>query len=604
MTECMPISTPPSRLQARPAGHVGRRGRAGCAVADATTPARRRSRRARSANIWCAGRRADDGGLREQRGGERRGVRARGLVRHGRHAATCDPAGYLFITGPLEGGHQPRRRDHLAVRGRGGAALAPAVRRSSRSRRRDEALQEVVGCVVVAEPGAQRRPRSAHSRSGAAGPAPPVQVAAARRVHDGVPKNATNKLQRIRFAERCSMADLRDGVPTRERHFEATCPPKGAPLRAPRSRCARSASTRDATRPRERAAGRADAPRVVEREVAGEPRSCSTSVRRGGGGGARRGSRTRAAARGARGGRPGYYLLPKHASRCRSIRDHRVPTPRRAAPTATSTRTAAADARREGLRRAALRSSRSIAAVWRVTCSARARPSRSRPTSSRSAATRSWRASSSRRCASSSRSRSRSRSSSRTAPSPTWRRSSSAAASTRTSCSADLEAGEGQGAGAAARAGLTAGKRASTAARGCRRWTRGEQVGGGVGRRPSTQRQAGGCCSCSCCRCACAADPAHHGRGCATRTSGSALMERGVGRLPRAARVALLTKGLASVVFPLAGSRSSGSSSASTRPVATACGARTTCAGGSSTRRHPRPRRFRRVGACSTCTTA
>ena len=46
----------------------------------------------------------------------------------------------------------------------------------------------------------------------------------------GVPKNATNKVQRIKFAERCSMADLTDAMSSLDRHFEADCPPPGAAL--------------------------------------------------------------------------------------------------------------------------------------------------------------------------------------------------------------------------------------------------------------------------------------------------------------------------------------------------------------------------------------
>ncbi|KAJ5835673.1 AMP-dependent synthetase/ligase [Penicillium robsamsonii] len=101
----------------------------------------------------------------------------------------------------------------------------------------DEVLQEVVGVVIVTPPGLTRPDiRQIHEALQPILHQPkwPALVV----YMDGVPK-ANNKIQRIKLAERLSLETLTTATPLANRHYEATCPPAGAPLSAliPKKAC-------------------------------------------------------------------------------------------------------------------------------------------------------------------------------------------------------------------------------------------------------------------------------------------------------------------------------------------------------------------------------
>ncbi|KXG48224.1 AMP-dependent synthetase/ligase [Penicillium griseofulvum] len=101
----------------------------------------------------------------------------------------------------------------------------------------DEVLQEVVGVVIVTPPGFTRPDlRQIHEALQPIIHQPkwPALVV----YMDGVPK-ANNKIQRIKLAERLSLETLTTTTPLANRHYEAVCPPTGAPLTAliPKTAC-------------------------------------------------------------------------------------------------------------------------------------------------------------------------------------------------------------------------------------------------------------------------------------------------------------------------------------------------------------------------------
>ncbi|KAJ5164257.1 AMP-dependent synthetase/ligase [Penicillium coprophilum] len=101
----------------------------------------------------------------------------------------------------------------------------------------DEVLQEVVGVVIVTPPGLARPDlRQIHEALQPILHQPkwPALVV----YMDGVPK-ANNKIQRIKLAERLSLETLTTATPLANRHYEAVCPPTGAPLTAliPKKAC-------------------------------------------------------------------------------------------------------------------------------------------------------------------------------------------------------------------------------------------------------------------------------------------------------------------------------------------------------------------------------
>ncbi|CAP80625.1 Pc12g09980 [Penicillium rubens Wisconsin 54-1255] len=94
----------------------------------------------------------------------------------------------------------------------------------------DEVLQEVVGVVIVTPPGFTRPDlRQIHEALQPIIHQPkwPALVV----YMDGVPK-ANNKIQRIKLADRLSLDTLTTTTPLASRHYEAVCPPTGAPLSA------------------------------------------------------------------------------------------------------------------------------------------------------------------------------------------------------------------------------------------------------------------------------------------------------------------------------------------------------------------------------------
>ncbi|KAJ5959588.1 AMP-dependent synthetase/ligase [Penicillium vulpinum] len=94
----------------------------------------------------------------------------------------------------------------------------------------DEVLQEVVGVVIVTPPGITKPDlRQIHEALQPIIHQPkwPALVV----YMDGVPK-ANNKIQRIKLAERLSLETLTLNTPLANRHYEAVCPPIGAPLSA------------------------------------------------------------------------------------------------------------------------------------------------------------------------------------------------------------------------------------------------------------------------------------------------------------------------------------------------------------------------------------
>jgi acyl-CoA synthetase (AMP-forming)/AMP-acid ligase II/acetyltransferase-like isoleucine patch superfamily enzyme len=143
-----------------------------------------------------------------------------------------DEDGYLYITG--------RSKE---VINRGGEIISPMEVEEEVASHADvlacaafsanhDVLQEVVGLALVMKPG---RPRldlpSLHEHLGERLGAPKwPQVLV---FLDSLPKSHTNKLLRVKMAERFGLPEFHDRMSYLERTFEGTCPPKGAGLDVP-----------------------------------------------------------------------------------------------------------------------------------------------------------------------------------------------------------------------------------------------------------------------------------------------------------------------------------------------------------------------------------
>ncbi len=143
-----------------------------------------------------------------------------------------DSDGYLFITG--------RSKE---VINRGGEIISPMEVEEAAMGHPDivacaafsalhEVLQEVVGIVVVMKSG---RPRldllTLHEFLGDRLAAPKWPQCLV--FMDSLPKSNTNKLLRVKLGARLQLPELSDDMNTTERTFEAMCPPQGTPLDVP-----------------------------------------------------------------------------------------------------------------------------------------------------------------------------------------------------------------------------------------------------------------------------------------------------------------------------------------------------------------------------------
>jgi acyl-CoA synthetase (AMP-forming)/AMP-acid ligase II len=144
-----------------------------------------------------------------------------------------DEDGYLFITGRAK-----------EVINRGGETISPmeveeavlshsSILSCAAFSISHDVLQEVVGIVVVFEPKAPRIDLpTLHKYLGedrlAAQKWPQCMV-----IMDGLPRSHTNKLLRVKLGERLRIPTLNDGMRPSERTFVARCPPKGTDLEEP-----------------------------------------------------------------------------------------------------------------------------------------------------------------------------------------------------------------------------------------------------------------------------------------------------------------------------------------------------------------------------------
>jgi acyl-CoA synthetase (AMP-forming)/AMP-acid ligase II/acyl carrier protein len=143
-----------------------------------------------------------------------------------------DGDGYLFITG--------RSKE---VINRGGEIISPMEVEEAAMGHPDivacaafsalhNVLQEVVGIVVVMKSG---RPRldllTLHEYLGELLAAPKWPQCLV--FMDSLPKSHTNKLLRVKLGARLQLPELSDDMNTTERTFEAMCPPQGTPLDVP-----------------------------------------------------------------------------------------------------------------------------------------------------------------------------------------------------------------------------------------------------------------------------------------------------------------------------------------------------------------------------------
>lgn len=144
-----------------------------------------------------------------------------------------DQDGYLFITG--------RSKE---VINRGGEIISPMEVEEAATSHPDvvtcaafsavhSVLQEVVGIVIVMKAG---RPRldlpSLHEFLGERLAAPKWPQCLVF-MDGGLPKSHTNKLLRVKLGSRFQLPELSDAMHTTERTFEATCPPQGTGLDVP-----------------------------------------------------------------------------------------------------------------------------------------------------------------------------------------------------------------------------------------------------------------------------------------------------------------------------------------------------------------------------------
>ena len=258
MTECMPISSPPFEYR------LDRPGTSGVAVGPelAVFPLAEADREHGGADEAKGGEDVDSSapcfvlaadGSEESKHGRTGRICVRGPpVMSGyennveANAASFDSAGW-FDTGDL--GHLDadgfvfltgRKKE---VINRGGEIISPfeveealgahpQVREVMAFAAPHEVLQECVGVALVLEPGADPHDCSVRALQRFAAVAlhpskwPQVVV-----LMDGLPKSSTGgKLLRVRFAQRCGMADISDAVAPEARLFSASAPPIGVPL--------------------------------------------------------------------------------------------------------------------------------------------------------------------------------------------------------------------------------------------------------------------------------------------------------------------------------------------------------------------------------------
>ena len=143
-----------------------------------------------------------------------------------------DEDGYLFITG--------RSKE---VINRGGEIISPMEVEESVTAHPDidscaafsaahDVLQEVVGIVVVMKAGRPRIDLSTlHEFLGERLAAPKWPQCLV--FMDSLPKSHTNKLLRVKLGARLQLPELSDDMNTTERTFEAICPPQGTALDVP-----------------------------------------------------------------------------------------------------------------------------------------------------------------------------------------------------------------------------------------------------------------------------------------------------------------------------------------------------------------------------------
>jgi acyl-CoA synthetase (AMP-forming)/AMP-acid ligase II len=145
-----------------------------------------------------------------------------------------DKDGYLYVTG--------RSKE---VINRGGEIISPMEVEEAVTLHHDiesaiafsvkhDFLQEVVGIAVVPEP---NRPRldlqSLHEYLGDNRLTTPKWPQCLVFMKGGLPKSTTNKLLRVKLAERLGLPVMTDNMHPIERTFEAECPPHGSPLNVP-----------------------------------------------------------------------------------------------------------------------------------------------------------------------------------------------------------------------------------------------------------------------------------------------------------------------------------------------------------------------------------
>jgi acyl-coenzyme A synthetase/AMP-(fatty) acid ligase/carbonic anhydrase/acetyltransferase-like protein (isoleucine patch superfamily) len=142
-----------------------------------------------------------------------------------------DADGYLYITG--------RSKE---VINRGGEIIAPMeveeavlshpdVQACAAFSAAHDVLQETVGIVLVTDPTQPRKldlaTLQSHVSEKLAAPEWPQCIVY---MDGGLPKSHTNKLLRVKLAERLGLPELTDDMTTWARTFEAKCPPQGTPL--------------------------------------------------------------------------------------------------------------------------------------------------------------------------------------------------------------------------------------------------------------------------------------------------------------------------------------------------------------------------------------
>ena len=235
MTECMPITSPPSTYRLEKAGTSGVSVGPELAILNTSTleplpPGEEGTICVRGEPCFRGyGRIANGEGDGQQ--GEGDAFLEGGWFNTG-DLGHMDEDGYLFITG--------RSKE---VINRGGEIISPMEVEEAASGHPDvdscaafsaphDVLQEVVGIVVVMMSG---RPRldllTLHEYLGERLAAPKWPQCLV--FMDSLPKSHTNKLLRVKLGARLQLPELSDDMNTTERTFEAVCPSQGTPLDVP-----------------------------------------------------------------------------------------------------------------------------------------------------------------------------------------------------------------------------------------------------------------------------------------------------------------------------------------------------------------------------------